>query len=128
MGIMTFLPVIKKNYNNDFTITEESKKSNLSLIAGGFVMSVSNPYFLLWWLVIGAGYLFASLKLGTIGVILFFIGHILADMVWYVFISQCVSKSKKFLSGKYYLSIIIICSILIIIIGAVFFIKGIILL
>lgn len=125
MGVFTFKPLYKKENSIDLQEITGTKKYNFNLFAGGFVISLSNPYFLLWWFFIGAGYLFASMKLGILGVLAFFAGHTLADFIWYIFVSFFVSKSKKMIQGRWFNALILICGILIVFMGVLFVINGI---
>lgn len=72
------------------------------LIFTGALVSVSNPYWVLWWVTIGLGCIVTSQQLGVGGLVAFFIGHILADFFWYSAISYGTAKGKRFLSEKLY--------------------------
>ncbi len=103
-GVSTFFSTSKfitENYKN----LELTK--NHFLIFKGFFVSLSNPYWTVWWITIGIVYLSFALPYGFLGIFLFFIGHILSDFLWYSFISYFIYKSKKVINKKYlkYLSI-----------------------
>jgi threonine/homoserine/homoserine lactone efflux protein len=83
-----------------------------SLILGGAAVTVSNPYWLLWWLTVGMGLLISAQLAGVAGVILFYIGHILSDFVWFGFVGFMVGRSQKMLGGKLYKYIIFVCAAL----------------
>ena len=106
------------------TVTEESlfhnlktgDKNNSNPVIAGIIMSVANPYWTIWWLTIGLGYISTSKEFGFIGITFFFIGHILADLLWYSLVSFLVSKfliseSRILLSIKIYKIIMLICGI-----------------
>lgn len=93
---------------------ERSQNGKLSSILknpilAGVVVSLSNPYWTIWWLTIGLAYIFMSVKFGVLGLIAFFIGHILADLVWYSFVSTSVSFGTKFFTDKIYRGIAAVC-------------------
>jgi threonine/homoserine/homoserine lactone efflux protein len=73
-------------------------------------MSLANPYWIIWWATIGLGYVLHSQKLGFIGIVFFFIGHILGDLVWYSAISFAVGKGRKFFSNKTYRILVGACA------------------
>ncbi len=125
MGILTIIPAIKNKTGLELENKKYENKFNYGLLAGGFLISISNPYFLIWWIFIGAGYMYASLKFGIIGLIVFFAGHILADFAWYFFVSLCVDKSKKLINNTFYKYLMITCSILIVLMGLYFLTNGI---
>lgn len=124
MGVLMIIPAAKNKINIDMSVQKINKKNNYGLLLGGFIISISNPYFLIWWFFIGAGYLFASIKLGIFGIIFFFIGHILADFAWYIFISFCTAKSKKIINDTFYKILVLVCGVLIIFMGSYFLYNG----
>lgn len=91
-----------------------------SSILTGIVVSAANPYWTLWWATIGLGYLLSAVKFGLLGVMAFFIGHILADLVWYAFVAFGISKGKKLMKDSTYQMIIKICGTILIIFGGYF--------
>ncbi len=84
-----------------------SKKKNLFM--AGILMSLANPYWIIWWATIGLGYIVSSLEYGWLGVTLFFIGHITGDMIWYFAISFTIGKGKKLFTDKIYRILIAVC-------------------
>ena len=94
------------------------KSSNLFF--QGIAMSISNPYWTVWWLTIGLGLLLSSWKSGIPGFLFFFSGHILADLGWYSFISFNFSKGRKFLSLRLYRIIMGTSAVVIILFGLYF--------
>ena len=106
---------VKIELNNN-----KSKTGNM--LFSGFVISAANPYFLLWWAIIGLGFLIQAYKLfGTAGVLVFFTGHILADFIWYGFVSVIVGTTRKFIKVNLYRAIIVFLGGLLIIFGGTFF-------
>jgi len=82
-----------------------------SLIVGGAAVTVSNPYWLLWWLTVGMGLLLSAQLAGTVGVVTFYIGHILSDFVWFGFVGFVVGSRRQMLSGRLYRGIVFVCAI-----------------
>lgn len=77
------------------------KTKNYPLFLKGIFISLSNPYWTIWWITIGITYLSISIRYGFLGIVLFFIGHILSDFLWYSSVSLFVFKSKKIINFKY---------------------------
>ena len=101
-------------------------KNSDKLVLSGALLSAANPYFLLWWAVIGLGFLTDAYRDFTIwGVAAFFAGHILADFSWYGLISTVVGKTRKFISEKPYRIIIMVLGGLLIFFGTNFLIDAI---
>jgi threonine/homoserine/homoserine lactone efflux protein len=84
-----------------------SKKKNL--LFSGALMSLANPYWIIWWATIGIGYIIHSQKFGIWGIVFFFLGHIAGDYIWYTAISVAVSKGKSVFTNKVYRIIIGVC-------------------
>lgn len=94
-------------------------------VLAGLLISVSNPFWSIWWATIGLGYLTLSLKSGIPGVASFFSGHILADLSWYALVAVAVSKGGALLSPPIYKGILMACGLFLIGLGGYFFYTGI---
>ncbi|NQU53189.1 MAG: LysE family transporter [Bacteroidetes bacterium] len=90
--------------------TSATSENQVNLYLAGILMSLANPYWIIWWATIGMGYVLHSQKLGFTGIVFFFIGHILGDLVWYSTISFAVGKGRKFFSNKTYRILVGICA------------------
>lgn len=90
--------------------TTATNEKSMNLYLAGILMSLANPYWIIWWATIGLGYVLHSQKLGFIGVVFFFIGHILGDLVWYSAISVAVGKGRKFFGNKTYRILVGTCA------------------
>ncbi len=90
----------------------------------GILMSLANPYWTIWWATIGLGYILYSLKLGLLGVTAFFIGHILADLLWYAAVSFTVAHGRRFMSDRIYKGIIACCAVALLVFGLYFGFSG----
>jgi threonine/homoserine/homoserine lactone efflux protein len=98
--------------------------SGLHPVLAGVLMSVANPYWLIWWLTIGLGYVMFSAKYGLLGVGLFFAGHILADFAWYSLVAGAVAQGRRFLSDHLYRGFLAACGLLLFVFGGYFGIQG----
>jgi threonine/homoserine/homoserine lactone efflux protein len=95
-----------------------------SLVMNGAIMSIANPYWIIWWATIGFGYVIYSWRYGIAGIVVFFTGHILADFVWYSAISAAVGKGRHLFSDGLYRWVIGTCAIVLIIFACYFFYAG----
>jgi len=118
MGILLLRDVPKARLD----VPEEKKGKGMNLIVTGILGSITNPYWVIWWGTIGLGYLVSSLKYGIMGVIIFFLGHISADLAWYSLVSYAVSKGKRIMGEKGYRAVLLLCGIFLIFFGG-WFIK-----
>ncbi len=62
------------------------------------VVSVTNPYFIIWWLTIGAKIINDGLGSGPIGVSAVYFGHIMADFAWMILLSMIFSSGKNWIT------------------------------
>ncbi|MEA1927486.1 MAG: LysE family transporter [Candidatus Auribacterota bacterium] len=94
--------------------------SPLKLILAGVGVSLSNPYFTGWWATVGTGQ-FAALKLSSWKAYsVFFAGHELGDMAWYLFVAGVVMAGRDWLMGGAYSIILRISAVIILIFGVGF--------
>jgi len=93
-------------------------------VVAGVLVSVSNPYWTIWWATVGLGYITLSLHNGFTGLVSFFTGHVLADFTWYSLVAAAVAGGRKFLSDSIYKSILIICGIFLVGLGGYFLHYG----
>jgi threonine/homoserine/homoserine lactone efflux protein len=94
------------------------------LVLAGILVSVSNPYWSLWWATIGLGYVLYSSQYGPWGIFFFFIGHILGDLTWYSAISLAMAKGKRFLSDNHYRALIGTCAVFLLLLAVYFAWSG----
>lgn len=113
VGMFRALPSLTISWD-----TQETQRSNLILT--GALMSVANPYWILWWATIGIGYIIRSKQYGLWGLLFFFTGHILADFAWYAMISIAVGKGRKFFSNRIYRGVIGACATVLVIFACLF--------
>ena len=83
----------------------------LGPVLDGLIASVVNPYWITWWLTIGATYVLLSLKHGAIGLPFFYIGHILSDLIWLTFVSVALSQGKRLIGERFYPGLILVCGL-----------------
>lgn len=101
-----------------------SSDLNSNLVVVGALTSIINPYWTLWWLTGGAALLVSAYKYGVTGLIVFFAGHILADLIWYSFISYLVSGGKRFLSQRVFNGALGACGLFLIFFALKFLLEG----
>jgi threonine/homoserine/homoserine lactone efflux protein len=95
-----------------------------SLIKRGAILSIANPYWIIWWATIGFGYVIYSWSFGIAGIVFFFTGHILADFVWYSAVSSAVGKGRHLFTDGLYRCVIGTCAVVLILFACYFFYAG----
>ncbi len=103
---------------------EENRKPLNHPVMSGILMSLSNPYWIIWWATIGLGYIIYSQKFGIPGIVFFFTGHILADLAWYSFISAAVAGGRHFLTDRLYRGLIAVCAVFLVVFAGYFAYAG----
>ena len=93
-------------------------------VLSGILTSISNPYWFIWWATIGLGYVLMSIRFGPAGLIVFFAGHISADLAWYSLVSWLISRGKGFLSVRIYRGLIGTCAVILALFGIYFGVFG----
>ena len=100
------------------------KPTSVGPILDGILVSLSNPYWTLWWATIGVKLASNGLAIGPIGVIAFFVGHQLADILWYGFVIFAVSAGRGLLSNKLYRGIMGVLAAFLLYLGLTFVWQG----
>jgi threonine/homoserine/homoserine lactone efflux protein len=83
-------------------------------VLDGIIISLANPYWIIWWTSIGLTLITAAWKNGIFGIIFFFLGHIASDFAWYTSVSTAVAAGKKIMTDSVYRIIIGICGMILI--------------
>lgn len=97
----------------------------LGPIITGIVVSISNPYWVLWWATVGASYVALSLARGPLGLGSFYFGHILSDLSWYSLVALLIARGKALLSQPVYRLILLACGFFLIALSIFFVYSGI---
>ncbi|MBA2133173.1 LysE family transporter [Capillibacterium thermochitinicola] len=89
--------------NTAIILPAAAAPNNRSMLLGGALISAANPYFIIWWVVVGPGLIMNAFNaFGFGGVLLFYLGHILADFSWYLLVSWLVGKTRTFINPLVY--------------------------
>ncbi|MEW5762952.1 MAG: LysE family transporter [Bacillota bacterium] len=101
-----------------------SARYGARLVGLGVAVSLSNPYWSLWWATIGLGYVTFSLERGGMAPLVFFTGHILSDFAWYALVAAAVAGSRRFLPPVVYRAVLAVCGVFLIFLGGYFLYSG----
>jgi len=96
----------------------------LGPIITGIVVSISNPYWVLWWATVGASYVALSLARGPLGLGSFYFGHILSDLSWYSLVALLIARGKALLSQPVYRLILLVCGFFLMALSIYFIYSG----
>ncbi|MBA7595080.1 hypothetical protein ES703_02039 [subsurface metagenome] len=105
-------------------VSPQSARPGRRLIATGAVLSVANPFWLIWWATVGTTWVLWSLAAGAIGVVVFYLGHILSDLGWYSMVSLVIARGKRLMSLRVYRGLLLACGVSLIGLGVYFLVSG----
>jgi threonine/homoserine/homoserine lactone efflux protein len=86
-------------------------------VAAGALTSVSNPYFLIWWLTIGNAMVMDGLAIGVAAAVLFVTGHWIADLAWFTLVSVSSSRGRRVMSNRTYKRMLVGCGVFLVCFG-----------
>ena len=86
----------------------------------GVVLSISNPYFLLWWATVGLNLTMEAKGLGWIAFLLFALVHSLCDFVWLNILSLAAFHGTTVLGPRNQKIVLQICGVVLIAFGILF--------
>jgi threonine/homoserine/homoserine lactone efflux protein len=106
-------------------LSGESSKGQKNMFLAGVLLSAANPYFLIWWAAVGLSLIMKSYdSFGLSGICFFYLGHILADISWYSFVSIIISKMRHLIKQKTYRGIVTVLALFLLFFAIKFIIEG----
>ncbi len=91
----------------------------------GVLLSLLNPFFILWWATIGSMLLMKFLDFAKQGLVLFIFVHWLVDLAWLSFVSVVSYRTRNLWGHRVLEAIFLACSLLLVGFGGWFVISGI---
>jgi threonine/homoserine/homoserine lactone efflux protein len=106
--------ILKKN-------KDISVKPKQGPIVTGILLSVLNPFFIVWWLTIGFKLISDAMLIWAFaGILIVFVFHIWMDFAWLGITAFLASKSRKIISNRNYKIMILVLSLTLIYFGIIF--------
>ncbi|GAB4280417.1 MAG: LysE family transporter [Coriobacteriia bacterium] len=122
MGGTLLADAVRGRLALDLESQEEAPR--LGPVFAGAAVSLSNPYWALWWLTIGVKLATDGIAIGPAGVAAFFIGHEAADVLWYGIVIAAVHSGRRFLNDTVYRWIIGVCAAFLVLLGGQFVLSA----
>ncbi len=94
------------------------------VVLGGALVTVSNPFWSLWWVTIGLGYMVWADELGLAGLASFYTGHILADLVWFGLVAFAIASGRRIMTRPVYQGLMVSCGLFLLALGGYFIVSG----
>ena len=119
-GVFLLLIAIRMLISLKTTNKPEDKPAKTRPILTGLILSVSNPYFLIWWATVGITIAIPARQLGIWAFALFAILHWLCDCAWLQVLSWASFKGSALLGPRSQRVIPLICSLVMFVFGLIF--------
>ncbi|OPY40609.1 MAG: LysE type translocator [Methanoregulaceae archaeon PtaU1.Bin222] len=84
----------------------------------GFLTSIANPYFWMWWLTVGSALLLTAAQNALYFAVAFLAGHWLADFGWYTVVSASIHQGRKIFDERMYTWVLRVCGLFLMIFGS----------
>lgn len=123
MGYSMLKDVRQGSVSLNLSVKKQSRV--IGPVIAGILVSLSNPYWAIWWATIGLSYITKAWTYGLTGLAVFYTGHILADFTWYGAVSLAVAKGRRIMSERLYRGIIAVCGIFLMGLAVLFIKNGI---
>ncbi len=102
----------------------EVAQQSVGPILGGFLASVTNPYWLVWWSTVGLGYFSMGQRWGLAGLVTFYVGHVLSDLVWLSALALALAKGQRVMSDRIYQGLLITMGVFLLVMAIGFCVFG----
>ncbi len=106
-------------------IAQKGKDIPYNALVAGILLSLLNPFFILWWATIGSMLLMKFLELTSLGLTIFIIVHWLCDLAWLSFVSFVGYRTRNLWGQRVHETIFAGCSLLLVGFGGWFVLSGI---
>jgi threonine/homoserine/homoserine lactone efflux protein len=95
-------------------------------VKDGLLLSLVNPYFHVWWATVGVGLITMAMQsgLGVLGLVVFYAGHISADLAWYSLVSLTVCKGRRWLTDRVHRGVVGGCALCLLGFGVYFWVYA----
>jgi threonine/homoserine/homoserine lactone efflux protein len=102
----------------------EAHDSNHSPVVAGLLLTVGNPYFLVWWATVGAALILRSVRFGLLGFLAFALAHWSCDFAWDYLLSALSFKGGQVFGRRFQRAVLLICGGFLIFFGGRFVFDG----
>ena len=110
-GVFLILMAIQAFLSLKATTNTEPRALQGKPILAGIILSVGNPYFLLWWASVGLALATQATKWGIWAFALFALAHWSVDLIWLQILSWASFKGSAFFGPRVQRIILLICAV-----------------
>jgi threonine/homoserine/homoserine lactone efflux protein len=117
---------IRGSFSSKIGEKELGSKANRSLLFIGLAFTGLNPYFIIWWLTIGANLILLALEFaGLAGVVFMYVCHVWVDYVWLMLVANFAKRSAMILRLRWYRVLMAVFGLVLIYFGLSFLVDSI---
>ncbi|MDH4241992.1 MAG: LysE family translocator [Phycisphaerae bacterium] len=110
-GVFLLFMAIQMIRSLSRTQDQEVKVTRSSPVVAGIILSVGNPFFLIWWASVGLNLAITAAGFGIWAFALFAIVHWLCDLIWLSLLSWASFKGSVLLGPRNQRIVLLICSL-----------------
>ena len=118
-GLVLLLMAVGMFRSINRPVTEGSRDHHSALYAGVF-LSAANPYFIIWWVTVGASMVMQAAGFGTAGLVIFMFMHWLCDLGWSWFMSALSYRGGRFFGENFQKAVFAVSGVLLVAFGGKF--------
>ena len=116
---------IRDSAKSDFKETKLPTMTTRKLALVGLALTGLNPFFILWWLTVGANLILLSLEFASFaGVVFMYFCHVWIDIVWLTAVSHLARMGANVAGQKWYRILTGVFGVVLIYFGATFIVDS----
>lgn len=104
---------------------EAAKQARFGLVPTGVLVTISNPYWWIWWALVAPLYIQQSFAWGAAAVALLYIAHWFSDLGWLTGLSWLTGSGRNLFRPAVYRWVLIVCGGALLFFGLSFIVLGI---
>ena len=94
----------------------QTPEHRLPLVAG-MLLSAGNPFFLIWWVTVGAALIGRSLQFGAWGPVVLGAAHWSVDLTWCTFLSTLSYRGRRTFGPRFQETVLVLCGAFLVLFG-----------
>ncbi len=112
-------------WRNELTLSgQAAQQARVGLVPTAIFVSLSNPYWWIWWALVTPFYINQALAWGIVGVILLFMIHWLTDFGWLTGLAWLTGSGHALVSPRLYRGVMLVCGVVLLFFGISFVLAG----
>jgi threonine/homoserine/homoserine lactone efflux protein len=101
-----------------------SSKTTRSPVLAGVLLSAGNPYFLIWWITVGAALIGRAGRFGGWGLLAFAGSHWMCDFVWSYLLSTLSFRGGRFFGARFQRAVFLASGVFLVFFGGKYIVDA----